>query len=187
MPQVKAGNIKKGMYLRFKGKPMQVTKSEFSYPGKGSAFMKVNLKSIDGQANQSFTYKSNEMVEELEMSSIEMQYLYHDQAEAVFMNPRSYEQVSIPMSLLENKVGFLTSDVKIYILFFEEKPIGVTLPPKVKLKVTKAPEATAGNRAKAAKKEVILETGLAVQAPLFIKTGETLIIDTQSGEYVSRG
>jgi elongation factor P len=185
MAFIKAGNIKRGSYIRFKDKPMLVTKAEFSYPGKGSAFMKAHLKGIDGSTQQ-FTFKSNESVEELEVSSLEMQYLYHDASEAVFMNQRTFEQVSVPLSLIEDKVGYLTPEVKVYVQFFEEKAMGVSFPPKVKLKVVDAPDATAGNRAKAAKKDVTLETGLVVLAPLFIKEGETLIIDTTTGEYVSR-
>jgi elongation factor P len=187
MAFVKAGNIKKGSYISFRGKPMLVTKAEFSFPGKGSAFMKVTLRGVEDGSSQQFTYKSAENVEELEFSSIEMQYLYHDQSDVMFMSPRTYEQVSIPMTLIEDKVGYLTPDVKVYVLFFEEKAMGVTLPPKVKLKVIDAPDATAGNRAKAAKKDVTLETGLVVMAPLFIKEGEILIIDTETGQYVSRG
>lgn len=187
MPTLKAGNIKRGSFILFRGKPMQVTKTEFSYPGKGSAFMKVNLKDITTDGSLSFTFKSNESVEELDVSSHEMQFLYLDSDEVVFMNPRTYEQVSISLDLLDGKEKMLTASAKVYVQFFEEKAIGVSLPPKVKLKVIEAPEATAGNRAKAAKKDVTLETGLVVQAPLFIKPGEVLIIDTQSGDYVSRG
>lgn len=149
--------------------------------------MKVNLKNAEDGNSQSFTFKSNEIVEELEVSSLEMQYLYHDQTEAVFMNPRSYEQVTIPLSLIEDKQGYLVPELKVYILVFEDQPLGVSFPPKISLKVVDAPDATAGNRAKAAKKDVTLETGLVVQAPLFIKTGENIIIDTDSGTYVSRG
>lgn len=186
MATVKAGNIKRGSHVRFRGKPMLVTKTEFSYPGKGSAFMKVILKDITSGATVSFTYKSNESVEELDVSSIEMQFLYFDGNEVVFMNPRSYEQVQVSLNLLDGGERYLTSDIKVYVQFFEDLPVGVSLPPKAKLKVVKAPDATAGNRAKAAKKDVTLETGLVVQAPLFIKEGDVLLVDTTSGEYVSR-
>ncbi|MFH1959389.1 MAG: elongation factor P [Patescibacteria group bacterium] len=187
MATVKAGNIKRGSYIRFRGKPMLVSKTEFSFPGKGSAFMKVVLKNITSGSTQSFTYKSNESIEELDISSIEMQFLYVDGSEIVFMNPRNYEQLSVAIDLLDGKENMLTAETKVYIQIFEDKPVGVNLPPKVKLKVTDAPEATAGNRSKAAKRNVTLETGLVVQAPLFIKTGDVLVVDTDSGEYVSRG
>jgi elongation factor P len=183
---MKAGNIKKGQYIKHKNKPFLVTDTEFSFYGRGLAHMKLKLKSIDGLSTESVTYKSNDNIEELDVSSQEMQFLYLDQDSVVLMDPRSYEQVQIPISLLEGKEKMLAAEIKMYVQTFEGKPVGVNLPPKVKLKVTKAPNATAGNRAKAAKKDVTLETGLVVQAPLFIKEGDQMIIDTQNGNYVSR-
>ncbi len=183
---MKAGNIRKGNYIRHKNQPFLVMDTEFSFHGRGSAHMKLKIRSLDGSSNQTVTFKTGDSVEELDVSSIEMQFLYADDTEAHFMNPRNYEQVEVPISLLDGKVNMLTAEAKVYVQFFEEKPVGVSLPPKVKLKVSKAPEATAGNRAKAAKKDVTLETGLIVQAPLFIKENDVLIIDTNNGEYVSR-
>lgn len=184
---MKAGNIRKGNYIRHKNQPFLVMDTEFSFHGRGSAHMKMKIKSLDGRSNQLVTFKTGDSVEELDVSSIEMQFLYADGSDAFFMNPRNYEQASIPLSLLDGKENMLTAETKVYVQSFEEKAVGVNLPPKVKLKVTNAPEATAGNRSKAAKRDVTLETGLVVQAPLFIKTGDVLVVDTSSGQYVSRG
>lgn len=186
MAIIKGGNIRKGSYLLFKNEPHLVTKTEFMSPGKGSAFTRARLKNVRTQYSQEFTFKSTESVEEIEVNTRLMQYLYHDQEEVVFMDPASYEQVSIPVALVDDKLGFLTSDLEVYILFYEEKAIGVRLPPKVTLKVTYAEDATAGNRVNAPKKPVTLETGITVQAPLFINVGDMVIVDTESGEYVSR-
>ncbi len=187
MPTIKGGNIRKGSYILFKNTPHLVTKTEFVSPGKGAAFTRARMKSIKTGASQEFTFKSVEPVEELDVSSREMQFLYMDDAEVVFMDPRTYEQVSIPTSLIEGKTGYLTPDVTMYILFYNDEAIGVRFPLNVKLKVTYSEETTAGNRVNAPKKPVTLETGLIVQAPLFVKTGDTLIIDTETGEYLSRG
>jgi elongation factor P len=184
---MKAGNIRKGNYIRHKNQPFLVMDTEFSFHGRGSAHMKMKIKSLDGRSNQLVTFKTGDSVEELDVSSIEMQFLYTDGSDAFFMNPRNYEQASIPLSMLDGKENMLTAETKVYVQSFEEKAVGVNLPPKVKLKVTNAPEATAGNRSKAAKRDVTLETGLVVQAPLFIKTGDVLVVDTTSGQYVSRG
>ena len=184
---MKAGNIRKGSYIRYKNRPFLVLDTEFSFHGRGSAHMKMKIKSLDGSSNQSVTFKTGDSVEELDVSSIEMQFLYVDGNEAFFMNPRNYDQTSVPLSLLDGKEKMLTAETKVYVQSFEDKAVGVSLPPKVKLEVIKAPEATAGNRAKAAKKDVTLETGLVVQAPLFIKKGDMLVVDTTSGQYVSRG
>jgi elongation factor P len=186
MPMIKGGNIRKGSYILFKNQPHLVTRTEFVSPGKGSAFMRAKLKSVKTEATQEFTFKSVEPVEELDISSKEMQFLYMDGEEVVFMDPRTFEQISIAKSLIEDKVGFLTPDITVYIMFYNDDAIGVRFPMNVKLKVTYAEDATAGNRVNAPKKPVTLETGMEVQAPLFVKTGDVLIIDTETCEYISR-
>ena len=183
---MKAGNIRKGNYIRHKGQPFLVVDTEFSFHGRGSAHMKAKIKRLDGRSSQSVTFKTGDSIEELDISSIEMQFLYMDGDEVVFMNPRNYEQSSVPITLLDGKENMLNTEIKVYVQIFEEKAVGVALPPKVKLKVTDAPEATAGNRSKAAKRDVVMETGLIVPAPLFIKTGDILIVDTENSQYVSR-
>jgi elongation factor P len=187
MQTIKAGNISKGMFIMFRGNPCEVTKAEFYHPGKGSAVNRLKLRNLKTGNTMDFTYKTGEQVEYLEVNSQEMQYLYHDTSEVVFMDPRSYEQVTLPLNLFEGKLGYLTPDIKVYVQMYDDEPLDVALPPKVKLKVTESPDAVAGNRVNAPKKTVVMETGLEVQAPIFIKEGEILIIDTETGEYVSRG
>jgi elongation factor P len=186
MPSIKAGNITKGCYILFKNQPYHVTKADFNSPGKGSAFMRCKMKSVKTGQTQDFTYKSNEMVEELDIQSLKMQFLYADNTSAVFMDDRTYEQQEVPKALLEDKLDLLTADIECYIMLSEDEVLGVSLPPKVKLKVKEARDAVAGNTVGQARKEVELETGLKLQAPLFVKTGDTLIVDTDSKQYVSR-
>ncbi len=186
MATVNGGNIRKGMYILFKNQPHTVTRTEFVSPGKGSAFTRAKLKSVRTGSVQEFTFKSNEAIEELDVVTREMQFSYIDGKEVYFMDPRTYEQVSIDTDLLEGKIGYLTSDLLMYIVFYNEESIGVRFPNTVKLKVTYAEDATAGNRVNAPKKPVTVETGMQVQAPLFVKAGDTLIIDTETGEYLSR-
>lgn len=183
---INGGNIRKGTYIKFKDQPHMVTRTEFVSPGKGSAFTRAKLKNVRTGAVQEFTFKSSESIEELDVSTVEMQFSYIDGSDVYFMDPRTYEQVSVNADLLEGKIGFLTSDLTMYIIFYNEQAIGVRFPNTVKLKVTYAEEATAGNRVNAPKKPVTLETGMTVQAPLFVKAGDMLIIDTESGEYLSR-
>ena len=184
---IKGGNIRKGSFILFKDQPHLVTKTEFVSPGKGSAFTRARLKSVKTGASQEFTFKSSESVEELDVQTREMQYLYIDGDDVVFMDPRTFEQVTVPKAMLEEKVGYLMPELLMYILFYNDVAIGVRFPLNVKLKVTYAEEATAGNRVNAPKKPVTLETGVVIQAPLFVKVGDTLIIDTETGEYLSRG
>lgn len=186
MADIKAGDVRKGMFLLFKGQPSQVTKTEFHSPGKGSAVMRIRLKNLQTTNTQEYTFKSNESLDFIEVNSIEMQYLYQDDSEAVFMDPRTYDQVSVPIDLMEDANGLLTADSSVYVQIYDEKAIGVSLPPKVTLKVTYSEEATAGNTVGQAKKEAELETGLKVLVPVFVKTGDSIIVDTATKTYVSR-
>jgi len=186
MPMINGGNIKKGSYILFKNQPALVTKTEFVAPGKGSAFMRARMKFVKTGSTQEFTFKSVEPVEEIDMIISEMQYLYVDGDEVIFMDPRTFEQVSIHKDLLEEKVGYLIPELTMYILFYNDEAIGVRFPMNVKLKVTYAEDATAGNRVNAPKKPVTVETGIEVQVPLFVRTGDIVIIDTDTGDYVSR-
>lgn len=184
---IKAGNIKKGSYIMYNGKPHFVVSTQFVSPGKGSAFTRVKMRNLDSGVNIEFNFKSHDNIDELDIESHEMQYLYDDGEDIVFMNPQTYEQINVPADLLgSKKAKMLTSDIKVYVMFYQEKPIGVNLPPKVKMKVAEAQDAVAGDRQTAGKKPVMMESGLVVQAPLFIKTGDILVIDTETAEYVSR-
>ena len=155
-------------------------------PGKGAPIMRVKMKNATTGAASEFTYKSNEAVEVADVAKKDMHFLYSDTSEAVFMNPRTYDQVSVPLTLLENKIGFLVTDQKCVVLWHGDKAIGVEIPPNVVLTVAEAHEAIAGNRVNAPKKSVKLETGIEIQAPIFIKTGDKVSVDTTTGDYLAR-
>ncbi len=181
------GNIKKGTYIMFKGEPVLVTFTEFVSPGKGSAFMRSKLKSLKTGNVVEFTFKSVETVEAADVETMEMQYLYQDGEDFVFMNPRTYDQVTVPGVVMKEYVRYLVAEQTMYVVFFNEKPIGIRFPGKVTLKIEYAEDAVAGNRVNAPKKKVRLETGYEVEVPLFLKQGDSVVIDTATGLYVSRG
>ncbi len=186
MSTIKAGNIKKGMYILYKDFPHYVVKTQFVSPGKGSAFTRVKMRDMRNGSNVEFNFKSHDNVEELDVETKEMQFLYNDGSDIVFMDPRSYEQITVPKHILGDKALMLTPEIKVYLTIYEEQVIGVVLPPKVRMTVTDAQNAIAGDRQTAGKKPVTMESGLIVQAPLFIHTGDTLLIDTETADYVSR-
>ena len=183
---IKAGTIRKGMYILFKDSPCYVTKTDFISPGKGSAFMRAKFKNIKTGNTQEFTYKSTESVELIDVESQKMQFLYKDSDEAVFMNSQTYAQVEVPLNLIGEKVQLLTPEVEVYVMLYEEKPIDVGFPPKITLKVAYAEEAVAGNTMGTARKMVEFENGFKVSAPIFVKEGDNLVIDTESMSYDSR-
>lgn len=187
MITVNGGNLKKGLYIKFRSEPYQVVSTQFVSPGKGSAFTRAKIRQVKNGNTIEFTFKSSENIEVLDIASRELTYSYHDEEMVAFMDMRTYEQFEVPRALVDDGVNYLTPEVKVYVLFYEDKPIGINLPPKVTLKVIEAPEAIKGDRVTAGKKPVVMETGLVVQAPIFVKSGESLIVDTATGEYVSRG
>ncbi len=186
MSKIKAGNIDKGMFLMHHGKPHRVVKKKFVSPGKGSAFTRTKLQNLETGAIVEFVFKSHDVIEEVEVESRQMQFLYESGEQVVFMDPRSYEQVEVPKSVLGDKVQYLAPEISCYVMVYQGKPMAVSLPPKVEMEVTQAQDAVAGDRSNAGTKPVTVETGLKVQVPLFIKTGEKLVIDTEDGSYVSR-
>lgn len=183
---IKAGNLKRGMYVFHQQKPYEVVKTSFINPGRGSAFMRVKLRSIQSGGMREETYKSSESVPTLEVESLKMQFLYADQQQAVFMKSNDFSQVEIDRSLVAELLDLLTPQVEAYVLIADGQVVGVNLPPKVTLAVKEALPAVAGNTVGQARKEVVLETGLKVQAPIFVKTGDSLVIDTETKTYVSR-
>ncbi len=186
MSYVNAGNLTKGMYITFKGAPHVVVKTDFMSPGKGSPVMRARLRNAQTGVVQEYTYKSAESVELVEVVKKELQFLYRSGDEIVFMNPKTFEQESLPMSLMEDKIGFLVQDLKCYVLFYQDEPIGIDLPPNIVLKVIEAEDSVAGNRVNAPKKPIKLETGITIDAPIFIKTGDKISVDTATGTYISR-
>jgi elongation factor P len=186
MDTISAGNITKGSFIIFKGNPVFITKAEFMSPGKGSPVMRIKFKNVQTGSAGEFTFKTAETVEVADVEKKEMEYLYRGGNELTFMDPKTYDQVSIPLALIEDQFGYLTPNLKCWIVWYNGKPIGATLPTHVTLQVTESPDEVAGNRANAPKKTVKLETGIEAQVPLFIKVGEKVMLDTATGEYLGR-
>lgn len=186
MSTMRANQLKTGVYILYKDQPHVVVKCEFYFPGKGSAFARTKMKNVKTGNVYEYTFKSSDMVETVDVDTTELQYLYADGDVYYFMNPRSYDQFEIQQSIFDGKEKYLLPEMKMFFNFYEGSAIGVRFPLKVTVKVTEAQEASAGNTVNAPKKPVTIETGVEVMAPLFVKQGETIIVDTETGEYVSR-
>lgn len=186
MSSIKANQLKSGMFILYKDQPCAVVKCEFYFPGKGSAFARTKIKNVKTGNVYEYTYKSSDMVESVDVDTVELQYLYHDGDTFYFMNPRTFDQHEIERELFEGKEKFLLPEMKMFVNFYDGAVIGVRFPLKVTVKVTEAQEASAGNTVNAPKKPVTIETGVEVLAPLFVDAGEMIIVDTETGEYVSR-
>ena len=181
-----AGNLKKGEFVYHNGEIWQVQKADFYSPGKGSALMKARIKNLISGKNVEYAYKSNEQVEVLDVQSIEMQYLYHDNESLYFMDERTYNQFTLPLNIVGDVYKYFKEGDKMYIYLHDEKPLTLRPPMSVKLKVTAADAADKGDTVSGAKKPVTVETGATVMVPLFIKVGETITINPETGEYTGR-
>jgi elongation factor P len=186
MATVSGGNIRKGQYIIYNGQPHSVLWHEFVSPGKGSAFTRAKLRNIISGKVFDFTFKTTETVELADVESIELQYLYFDGSSYLFMNPRSYEQVEVPVEVMDDQKKFLKEEMLVYVQMYNGNPIGVYLPNKITLAVVDAEDAVAGDRVTAPKKQATVETGAIVMVPIFVKKGDHIIVDTATGEYVSR-
>ena len=183
---IRAGAISKGMCLLIKGEPYLVTEREFVNPGKGQAFVRVKLKSLKTGQTLKETIKSHETVEDAEIEDRGAQFLYADGESFHFMDTETYEQFAVPVAGLEDKLNYLKEGDTYELVVWEGEAIDIKLPLKMTLAVTEAPEALRGDTVSGATKQVTLETGLKVKAPLFIKDGDRLLVNTETGEYVER-
>lgn len=183
---VQAGNLKKGDFIRHLGDIWQVQKTEFYSPGKGAALMRTKIKNVASGKNLDFTYKSNENLENVDVSSIEMQYLYKDAESAYFMDERTYNQYAVPLAVVGDVIEFFREGEKMYIFMHEDKPLSVRPPVAVTLKIVQTEDAVKGDTVSGAKKEAELETGAKVLVPLFIKNGDLISVNPETREYTGR-
>lgn len=184
---MKASAIDKGMYVLFRSDPYLVADREFVNPGKGSAFVRVKLKHArTGQVIRE-VIKSHETVEEADVEACDAQYLYSDAEVLVFMDVSSYDQFNVSKASVDDGViRFLKEGESYQVLMWDDDPLAVQLPLKMKLEVTEAPHAERGDTATGATKSVTTETGLKLQAPLFVKPGDHIVVNTTTGVYVER-
>jgi elongation factor P len=186
MGTISTSQFKKGIYIIFQNDPHMVIGVSFVSPGKGSAFYKTKLKNLYSGRIVDYTYKSGEKVEEVLVETHEAEYSYFDGSNYVFIEPRSFEQYMVTLKIIGEDKLYLKEGLLYRIKFYEENSIGISLPKTVAFKVTKTENSIKGDTATNATKQAILDTGLKVQVPLFIKSGEEILVSTETGSYLSR-
>lgn len=184
--QINATQIRVGMVLVIDNELYKVTWTMHRTPGKGNACMQTKLKNIINGRNLEKRFLSSERVERAELDTINMQYLYGDQKDHVFMDVENYEQVTINDSLIGDQVDFLTAETIYPVTFYEGNPVGIEFPVSVELKVSLAPPEIKKATASASLRPITLENGMIVQAPAFIKEGDTVKISVSTKEYIER-
>ena len=180
-------DIRKGAVIRHNNDLFVVSGAQFVNPGKGSAFTKTKMKSISSGKSIEITYKSGESVDTVQVDHVNMQYLYTNGDFYSFMNQSTYETVDVNKEVLGEDAAYFKEGLEVMAVMFEGRVVAIELPKKVTYKVAEAPPAVRGDSAGGnVTKEIVLDNGLKVFAPIFIKEGEEIIVNTETGEYGGR-
>ncbi len=179
-------DVKLGLVLQFNGEPYQVIWSNRMRTAQRKPVMQTKLKNIINGKVIEYSFKFGEKVEEADVTREKASFLYADDSGTHFMNQETFETIDLPKEVTEAQEKFLKESMEVTVLKYNGNPVSIEIPIKVELKVTEAPPAITGNSAGSVTKPVTLETGLIVQAPMFIKEGDTIRIDTRTSEYVER-
>ncbi|MBE3550827.1 MAG: Translation elongation factor P [Brockia lithotrophica] len=175
-----------GAVVIWENDPWQVLEFMHVKPGKGSPFVRAKLKNLRTGNIRETTFRAGEKLPRADVRTREMQFLYASGDEYVFMDTETFEQVSIPRARLEHEVNFLKENLTVHVMFYGDEVLGVDLPQTVTLQVVETEPGIRGDTVSGATKPAKLETGYIVQVPLFVNQGDWIVVDTRSGEYVSR-
>ncbi len=179
-------DVKLGAIVLMNKEPMQVIWSNRMRTAQRKPVMQAKLKNVITGKVLEYSFKFGEKVEEADVTRENANFLYADEDGTHFMNNVTFETVDLPKDATEQQEDFLIEGTKVQVLRFNGKPVSIELPIKVDLKVVEAPPSVTGNSGGSITKPVKVETGLMVNAPMFIKEGEVIRIDTRTGEYVER-
>ena len=179
--------IKKGAAIKKDGDIYVVTDSQHVNPGKGSAFVRAKMKSLSSGKALEITYKVGENVDIVDVQFQSMQFLYKSGELFAFMNMKNYEQVELGADLIGGETKYLKDNLEVIVGMYQDRPISIQLPKKVAYKVVEAPPAVRGDSSAGnVTKEATMENGLKVQVQIFIKEGEEILVNTDTGEYSAR-
>ena len=181
-----ANDLRRGMAINYNGDVAVVLDSQHRTPGNLRAFVQATLRSIRTGKSSDVRFSSTEKIDVVPMMTKKMDFSYKDGEDFVFSDPETYETVTLSAELVGAAKNYLVENGPITVTFVEEKAVSLELPSSVVLTVADAPDGVRGDSANNVQKAITLETGITVQAPLFIKTGEKIKVDTRTGKYMER-
>jgi elongation factor P len=184
--QVDTNSFKNGMHIELDGKVWRILEFQHVKPGKGGAFVRTKLRSLDAGAVVDRTFRAGEKFPRVHTEVKNVQYLYEDGSEAHFMDSESYEQFSVPRTEIEDELTFMQPNATVQVLAVNGKPSSVQLPASVELTVTDTEPGVKGDTVSNVTKPATLETGAIVQVPLFVNVGDRLKVDPKEKRYISR-
>ena len=184
--KINAGEIRVGMLLEYKNDLWQVLKTQHVKPGKGGAFAQVEMKSLNKNTKLNERFRSSETVEKASLEETTFNYLYSDEANYFFIDPKTFEQIEIKKETVGEKGKLLTENLQVSVSFYNEKPLSVELPNQVQCKIETTDAALKGQTVSSSYKPATLDNGLNIQVPPFIEAGDEIVVDTRNLEYIKK-
>ena len=184
--KINAGEIRVGMLLEYKNDLWQVLKTQHVKPGKGGAFAQVEMKSLNKNTKLNERFRSNDTVEKASVEELKFTYLYEDEDYYYFMDGKTFEQINIKKNTIGEKGKMLTENLEVNISFYNEKPLTVELPNQITCKIETTDIAIKGQTVSSSYKPAVLDNGINIQVPSFIESGDEIVVDTRTIEYVKK-
>ena len=184
--KISGNEIKPGMLLEHKDDLWEVLKTQHVKPGKGGAFNQVEMKSINKSTKLNERFRSSDTVEKAALEEINLNFLYEDDSEFYFINQKTFEQINIKKNIVGEKGKFLSENLEVKISFYEKKPISIELPNQINCKVESTDVALKGQTVSSSYKPAILYNGVKIQVPPFIESGDKIVVDTRTIEYIKK-
>ena len=184
--KINASEIRVGMLLEYKNDLWQVLKTQHVKPGKGGAFAQIEMKSMNKNTKLNERFRSSETVEKASLDETTFNFLYEDEINYFFMNPKSFDQIEIKKEIVGEKGKLLSENLEVTVSFYNDVAISVDLPNQIKCKISSTDVALKGQTVSSSYKPAILDNGLNIQVPPFIESGDEIIIDTRNLEYIKK-
>jgi elongation factor P len=184
--KISGNEIRVGMLIEYKNDLWQVLKTQHVKPGKGGAFAQVEMKSVHKNTKLNERFRSNDTLEKASLDEIKFNFLYEDEIDYYFIDQKSFEQINIKKDIVGEKGKMLTENLEVNISFYNDKPLTVELPNQVTCKIKNTDVALKGQTVSSSYKPATLDNGMNIQVPPFIESGDTIIVDTRTIEYVKK-
>ena len=184
--KINATEIRVGMLLEHKNDLWQVLKTQHVKPGKGGAFAQVEMKSVGKNTKLNERFRSSETVEKASVEEVAFNYLYDDENNYIFIDPKTFEQIEIKKNIVGEKGKLLTENLGVSVSFYNDSPISIELPNQITCKIDTTDAALKGQTVSSSYKPAILNNGLKIQVPPFVEAGDSIILDTRTIEYIKK-
>ncbi len=184
--KISGNEIKPGMLIEHKDDLWEVLKTQHVKPGKGGAFNQVEMKSVNKNTKLNERFRSSDTIEKASIEEIKYSYLYEDENSYYFMDPKNFEQINVRKEILGEKGNLLFENMEVSISFYNENPISAMLPKQITCKIDSTDAAIKNQTASSSYKPAILKNGIKIQVPPFIESGDEVIIDTRTIEYIKK-